>query len=924
MSARWALRMSVAGLLAGALFALGLLSVPTEAAPDDADQVLLVQPNGRWHIRVSGEADYTFWYGVKGDVALLGDWDGDGFDSPGMYRPSTGYVYLSNEIPADGEVGLGDPALTYFFGNPGDQVFVGDWDQDGIDTLGISRNGKMFLTNTHGTVMAEDEFWFGVPSDVAIGGSSDGVGGDGVFLYRPNTGFVYYTANLPVGDIAPTSGEFFFGDPGDRLVIGDWDGDGRDSAGLFRAADTTIHLRNTLNTGPADTTYSWGQPGWRPVAGNVALPAPVMYELRTSWGNVSGTYVSSSPPGIGCADSRSAICSALFPGGTEVSLTVRLEPGYRLVEWNGEGGRCGRDNPCTFTVDNDMFVYPVLASLYPIRVNAGGPLLSAVDGPDWEEDSSDNPSGFVNFVTGSPDNLTVAWPQPTIDSSVPASTPAAVFASERWDRVGGADMHWKFPVESEQWLEVRLYFASNYPGASDLVERLFDVEIDDWLVLDDYDIVADVGHQAGVMKRFVVKTDADGLDIAFSHTDPAVQNPLINAIEITVPERLVIVGGHSDPATGGAELLQELAYVTDQPRGSGNEWIIKLLPGVYQPSEPIVIPPYVELEGSGKSLTRITSGEWPAVGARAVAVIEGNGSLRQIGIEATDEEWSLEAVAILSSGGSPNIEGVTISLETIHLTGISVEGGSPRIRDVDVTSSESSNSTVTAMALVDSRASLANVDLQIWSGFNGHAQALVLINSTADMSSSTVAARNESWGSKGISLSESELRAKEVKVEATGGWHSAVAVTAASSTLDFEDVAATVDVNLTNSTAARFVDSTVTILRSSFTATDGDPPHLMNIVGSDVTMTDVFISSFEDTFSTGRGITLGDGALPPALLIESSTVVAPDWIITNNSTGTAHVRDSTLDGGPVLGSGSVVCLNVWDEHGTFYADTCPG
>ena len=64
-----ALGLSVVVVLVGAVLATGLMANPTGAALDDADEVLLVEPNGRWHIRVPGEPDYTFWYGMGGDVA---------------------------------------------------------------------------------------------------------------------------------------------------------------------------------------------------------------------------------------------------------------------------------------------------------------------------------------------------------------------------------------------------------------------------------------------------------------------------------------------------------------------------------------------------------------------------------------------------------------------------------------------------------------------------------------------------------------------------------------------------------------------------------------------------------------------------------------------------------------------------------------
>lgn len=233
------------------------------------DLVSLVEPNGRWHLRRPDGTMHTFFYGNPGDVPLFGDWDGDGLDTPGMYRPTNGFAYLTNTLPPDGGVGVAQTGLTFFFGGPGDQVFVGDWDGNGTDTLGISRNGKMFLANTNATVVADREFWFGTPTDIAFGGDPDGDGKDSVFLYRPTSGFTYFTNATPVGpnDVAPTHGTLFFGVPSDRFVIGDWNGDNIDTVGVFRPTDTTVYLRNANTTGPAGVSYGFGQTAWVPVAG---------------------------------------------------------------------------------------------------------------------------------------------------------------------------------------------------------------------------------------------------------------------------------------------------------------------------------------------------------------------------------------------------------------------------------------------------------------------------------------------------------------------------------------------------------------------------------------------------------------------------------------------------------------------------------
>ncbi|MGH8953266.1 MAG: hypothetical protein ACRDX9_17825, partial [Acidimicrobiia bacterium] len=44
----------------------------------------------------TGVADSQFIYGDPGDKIVAGDWDGDGDDTIGVYRPGNGIFYLRN------------------------------------------------------------------------------------------------------------------------------------------------------------------------------------------------------------------------------------------------------------------------------------------------------------------------------------------------------------------------------------------------------------------------------------------------------------------------------------------------------------------------------------------------------------------------------------------------------------------------------------------------------------------------------------------------------------------------------------------------------------------------------------------------------------------------------------------------------------
>src|SRR4051812_23962658 len=66
----------------------------------EATTVGIYRPSTSWfYLRNSnstGNVDASFVYGDPGDVAVVGDWDGDGGATVGIYRPSTSWFYLRN------------------------------------------------------------------------------------------------------------------------------------------------------------------------------------------------------------------------------------------------------------------------------------------------------------------------------------------------------------------------------------------------------------------------------------------------------------------------------------------------------------------------------------------------------------------------------------------------------------------------------------------------------------------------------------------------------------------------------------------------------------------------------------------------------------------------------------------------------------
>ena len=80
----------------------------------------------------TGVADIVFNYGDPGDEIIVGDWDGDGVDTPCVVRGNTFYVRNSNTS------GVADVVFSY--GDPGDIVIVGNWKKAGAaDGPGVAR-----------------------------------------------------------------------------------------------------------------------------------------------------------------------------------------------------------------------------------------------------------------------------------------------------------------------------------------------------------------------------------------------------------------------------------------------------------------------------------------------------------------------------------------------------------------------------------------------------------------------------------------------------------------------------------------------------------------------------------------------------------------------------------------------------------------
>lgn len=240
----------------------------------DCDMIGYTDESGVWrlaHEVAWAPEESNFYYGVPGDTPFMGDWNCDGVDTPGLYRRSDGYVYLRNSNTQ----GVADQR--YYFGNPGDIPLAGDFDGDGCDTVSIYRpaEARFYVINElgdgdTGLGAADYAFYFGDRGDKPFVGDFDGNGVDEVGLHRESTGRVYFRFSLTTG---VADRDFIYGNPGDFLLAGDWNGDGIDTPAIFRPSDGNWYIRLSNTPGYADHVIPFGleNRGYRPVAGDFDL-----------------------------------------------------------------------------------------------------------------------------------------------------------------------------------------------------------------------------------------------------------------------------------------------------------------------------------------------------------------------------------------------------------------------------------------------------------------------------------------------------------------------------------------------------------------------------------------------------------------------------------------------------------------------------
>lgn len=213
--------------------------------------------NGNWDNTAGGDT-LTVAFGLATDVPVIGDWNGDGADDVGFRRPATSRFYLdANGNRQWDDIGGGD-ITSATFGLSTDRAVIGDWNGDGTDDIGVWRpSTRQFILDTNGNRRLDSSAngdirttAFGLATDYPVIGDWNGDGIDDLGFWRPSNRQFYLDANGNRSWDGTVGGDLVtgaFGLATDRPVVSDWNGDGTDDLGFWRPSSREFLLDTNRN-----------------------------------------------------------------------------------------------------------------------------------------------------------------------------------------------------------------------------------------------------------------------------------------------------------------------------------------------------------------------------------------------------------------------------------------------------------------------------------------------------------------------------------------------------------------------------------------------------------------------------------------------------------------------------------------------------
>ena len=257
-------------------------------------------------------SDPVYYFGLGGDIPVMGDWTFTNQRRLGVFR--NGYWY----VDTDDSRSWTATDSTFAFGVPGDLALTLGW-SDGYLHLAVFRpsEGALYIDTSHCNCYSGATLRFPIyntqTGDLPIMINADGQGARLAF-FRPSTGNWYAGPLVASGTLtfdlnyAPV---YQYGGAGDLPVAGDWTGTGGTTwnIGVYRGQGLWyVDSNGDRAWEPSDAVFNaFGLAGDTPVMGSWATASGGVTATPT-FGPASGNYATSQSVAIGTITPGATIC----------------------------------------------------------------------------------------------------------------------------------------------------------------------------------------------------------------------------------------------------------------------------------------------------------------------------------------------------------------------------------------------------------------------------------------------------------------------------------------------------------------------------------------------------------------------------------------------------------------------------------------
>jgi len=224
---------------------------------------------GTWFLDYNGTGTITSYtgFGTFGDTPVVGDWNGDGRSKIGIFRQGLWLLDFNGNGTFDGGGTTTTVDRVFNLGIAGDIPIVGDWSGNGFSKIGIFRPSGIFFLDFIGNGQVSRQMILGGnPGDIPVVGDWSGSGTSKIGIFRSGLWLLDYNGNF-VWDGSPGDRVYGFGQAADTPVVGDWRGTGVFGIGVFRSGQfyLDINANGVFNPFPVDLGFNLGTAGDAPV-----------------------------------------------------------------------------------------------------------------------------------------------------------------------------------------------------------------------------------------------------------------------------------------------------------------------------------------------------------------------------------------------------------------------------------------------------------------------------------------------------------------------------------------------------------------------------------------------------------------------------------------------------------------------------------